>query len=237
MGPAVAVAAGLQWDESSHGVVAQLVICESAVFSGTASAWMALECRHAGESLGLTPRSRTAMGWRIVEQGAEHPPGGPLARPPRRRRWQRRCPACADLGPLIETWTGPVAQPLEVTRRSRQRWPRRSRRCALVARRRRHRRRVRAPATLPGRRVPSRPWSAVYMTRSGEGAEALVSDRLAAAGAVLADVPEIRREALEWFVPGGRGWSRIGRPAAPTGTAVAVMNGDALTLSLLAAGH
>ena len=56
-----------QWDESSRGVVAELVIYESSVFSGTASAWMALECRHAGESLGLTPRSMTAMGWRIVE--------------------------------------------------------------------------------------------------------------------------------------------------------------------------
>jgi hypothetical protein len=56
-----------QWDETARGTVAALVIFETAIFSSEASAWMAQECRYASESLGLTPRSLTALGWRIVE--------------------------------------------------------------------------------------------------------------------------------------------------------------------------
>ena len=63
------------------------------------------------------------------------------------------------------------------------------------------------------------------MMRSGEEAEARVSDRLAAAGAVLADVPELRREAVAlldlatnaarmpgaWQSPAGRGVGHLRR--------------------------
>ncbi len=56
-----------QWDETARGTVACLVIYETAIFTGSASAWQAQEARYAAESLGLTPRSLTALGWRIVE--------------------------------------------------------------------------------------------------------------------------------------------------------------------------
>lgn len=56
-----------QWDESARGTVATLIMFEAAIFSGDASAWQAQECRYAAEALGLTPRSLTALGWRIVE--------------------------------------------------------------------------------------------------------------------------------------------------------------------------
>lgn len=56
-----------QWDETATGTVAMLVVYESAVFAGTASAWQAQEARHAAESLGLTPRALVQLGWRIVE--------------------------------------------------------------------------------------------------------------------------------------------------------------------------
>jgi hypothetical protein len=56
-----------QWDETARGTVATLVIYETAIFAGEASAWMAQECRYASESLGLTPRALTSLGWRIVE--------------------------------------------------------------------------------------------------------------------------------------------------------------------------
>ena len=56
-----------QWDDTARGTVAMLVSYESAVFSGTASAWQAPEARYAAEALGLTPRSLGALGWRIVE--------------------------------------------------------------------------------------------------------------------------------------------------------------------------
>lgn len=58
-----------QWDETARGTVAALVIYESAVFAGTASAWMAQERRYAEEALGLTPRALGQLGWRIVEAG------------------------------------------------------------------------------------------------------------------------------------------------------------------------
>ena len=56
-----------QWDETARGTVASLVIYEVAIFSGTASAWMAQEARYAAEALGLTPRALASLGWRIVE--------------------------------------------------------------------------------------------------------------------------------------------------------------------------
>jgi hypothetical protein len=56
-----------QWDDSVRGTVAVLVIYESAILAGKASAWMAQEARYAGEALGLTPRAMAALGWRIVE--------------------------------------------------------------------------------------------------------------------------------------------------------------------------
>ena len=56
-----------QWDDTVRGTVAVLVIYESLIFTGEASAWHAQESRHAAESLGLTPRALAALGWRIVE--------------------------------------------------------------------------------------------------------------------------------------------------------------------------
>jgi len=56
-----------QWDETARGTVAALVIYETAIFTASASAWQAQEARYAAESLGLTPRSLAALGWRIVE--------------------------------------------------------------------------------------------------------------------------------------------------------------------------
>lgn len=56
-----------QWDETARGTVACLVIYESAILSGTASAWQAQEARHAADALGLTPRALVALGWRIAE--------------------------------------------------------------------------------------------------------------------------------------------------------------------------
>jgi len=58
-----------QWDETARGTVATLVIFESAIFAGTASAWMAQEARYAAESLGLTPRALGQLGWRIGGAG------------------------------------------------------------------------------------------------------------------------------------------------------------------------
>src|SRR6476469_6953667 len=46
-----------QWDDTARGTVAVLVTYESAIFSGSASAWQAQEARYAAEALGLTPRA------------------------------------------------------------------------------------------------------------------------------------------------------------------------------------
>jgi hypothetical protein len=56
-----------QWDETARGTAACLVIFESAILAGSASAWQAQEARYAAEALGLTPRALVALGWRIVE--------------------------------------------------------------------------------------------------------------------------------------------------------------------------
>lgn len=56
-----------EWDESARGTVAALVVFESAVLDGTASAWQAQECRYAADALGLTPRAMVALGWKIVQ--------------------------------------------------------------------------------------------------------------------------------------------------------------------------
>lgn len=60
-----------QWDESVKGTIVRLIVFETAVLSGNASAWQALEARHAEDSLGLTPKAMVAMGWRIVERDDE----------------------------------------------------------------------------------------------------------------------------------------------------------------------
>lgn len=54
-----------QWDETVTGTVAVLVIYETAIYTGVASAWMAAEARHAAEALGLTPRAMASLGWKI----------------------------------------------------------------------------------------------------------------------------------------------------------------------------
>jgi len=53
------------WDESASLTVALVVVYEASVLSGEASAWQAQELRHASASLGLTPASMAALGWRI----------------------------------------------------------------------------------------------------------------------------------------------------------------------------
>lgn len=58
-----------QWDESCRGTVAAVVVYETAILTGTASAWHAAEHRYACEALGLTPRALAALGWRIGEAG------------------------------------------------------------------------------------------------------------------------------------------------------------------------
>jgi len=56
-----------QWDETAGGTVAVLITYELAILENKASAWQAQEYRYAAESLGLTPRALTSLGWRIVE--------------------------------------------------------------------------------------------------------------------------------------------------------------------------
>jgi hypothetical protein len=113
-------------------------------------------------------------------------------------------PRALFVGPLIETWTGPVAlsargdteesAAMAAAVAAMRRWSELRRgwldQAGIADEHERHQ-------LTPADGCPSRPWSAIHMTRSGEEAELLVSDRLAAAGAVLADVPELRREALE----------------------------------------
>lgn len=55
------------WDETARGTVAALLIYESEILAGTASAWQAQEARYAADALGLTPRALTALGWRITQ--------------------------------------------------------------------------------------------------------------------------------------------------------------------------
>jgi hypothetical protein len=57
-----------QWDETACGTVALLVAYESMLLAGHGSAWTAAEARHAGDALGLTPRSLAALGWTIGGQ-------------------------------------------------------------------------------------------------------------------------------------------------------------------------
>ena len=54
-----------QWDDSVSGTVALLVSYESALLSGRGAAWMAQEARYAADSLGLSPKAMSALGWRI----------------------------------------------------------------------------------------------------------------------------------------------------------------------------
>ena len=55
-----------QWDDSCRGTVALLVQYETRLLAGDGSAWVAQECRHAGEALGLTPKAMASLGWRIA---------------------------------------------------------------------------------------------------------------------------------------------------------------------------
>jgi hypothetical protein len=55
----------VMWDESATGTVAVLVVYESAIYSGAASAWQAQEARYSAEALGLTPKAMAALGWAI----------------------------------------------------------------------------------------------------------------------------------------------------------------------------
>lgn len=57
-----------QWDDTARGTVAVLVVYESAIFTGTASAWQAQEARYASDALGLTPRALASLGWRIIDE-------------------------------------------------------------------------------------------------------------------------------------------------------------------------
>ena len=68
MARAVGVPQATQWDDTARGTVAVLVVFESALFGGSASAWQAQECRYAAEALGLTPRALAQLGWRIVDE-------------------------------------------------------------------------------------------------------------------------------------------------------------------------
>ncbi len=56
-----------QLDDTARGTVAVLIVYESAILAGEASAWMAQEARYASEALGLTPKAMAALGWRIAE--------------------------------------------------------------------------------------------------------------------------------------------------------------------------
>jgi hypothetical protein len=40
-------------------------VYESQLLSENGSAWVAAECRHASDALGLTPRAMLALGWQI----------------------------------------------------------------------------------------------------------------------------------------------------------------------------
>lgn len=57
-----------QWDETAAGTVAALVVYEAAIIAGTASAWQAVEYRHASAALGLTPAAMAALGWRVADE-------------------------------------------------------------------------------------------------------------------------------------------------------------------------
>ncbi|MEV6993072.1 hypothetical protein AB0N87_28355 [Streptomyces sp. NPDC093228] len=53
------------WDATAAGTVAVLVVYETALLSGAASAWMAQEYRYASEALGLTPKAMQTLGWKL----------------------------------------------------------------------------------------------------------------------------------------------------------------------------
>lgn len=61
----------VMWDDTARGTVALLLVYESAILAGSASAWQAQEARYAGEAMGLTPKALVALGWRIVDEAAE----------------------------------------------------------------------------------------------------------------------------------------------------------------------
>lgn len=57
----------IMWDDTARGTVAVLLVYESEVLAGTASAWQAQEARYAADALGLTPKAMVGLGWRIVD--------------------------------------------------------------------------------------------------------------------------------------------------------------------------
>lgn len=61
----------VMWDDTVRCTVAVLLVYESAILAGSASAWQAQEARYAGEALGLTPKALVALGWRIVDEAQE----------------------------------------------------------------------------------------------------------------------------------------------------------------------
>ena len=67
-----------QWDDSYVPAVAQYVVHSVAVLGGQASAWMAQECRHLGDRLGLTPQGLAALGWQLEDAHATPAPAVPL---------------------------------------------------------------------------------------------------------------------------------------------------------------
>ncbi|MFE9446901.1 hypothetical protein [Streptomyces sp. NPDC006739] len=52
-----------QWDDSTAGVVAAVVVYWSAILAGTASNAQHMEYRHLVKALGLTPEGMRTLGW------------------------------------------------------------------------------------------------------------------------------------------------------------------------------
>lgn len=58
----------VMWDDTAAGTVVVLVIYESLILAGAASAWHAQEARYATEALGLTPKAMAHLGWVIADE-------------------------------------------------------------------------------------------------------------------------------------------------------------------------
>ncbi|MFJ3706870.1 hypothetical protein [Streptomyces sp. NPDC090053] len=52
-----------QWDDSTAGIVAAVVVYWSAILAGTASNTQHMEYRHLTKDLGLTPEGMRTLGW------------------------------------------------------------------------------------------------------------------------------------------------------------------------------
>ena len=95
------------WDDAARGTVSVLLVYESAILAGDASAWMAAEARHASEALGLTPRSMLVLGWQITRMSNRRK--ARLRDLPGVIAGQGGIPRVLGLGPCIEAWAAPVA--------------------------------------------------------------------------------------------------------------------------------